>query len=52
MLEENKERILTVLRNDLNKIDFEVEIELISVITEAAEGNIIDLIRPWKNCYL
>ena len=40
MLEENKERIQTVLRNDLNKIDFEVEIELISVITEAAEGNI------------
>ena len=52
MLEENKERILTVLRNDLNKIDFEVEIELISVITEAAEGNIIDLNRPWKNRYL
>ena len=52
MLEENKERILTVLRNDLNKIDFEVEIELISVITEAAEGNIIDIIRPWKNRYL
>ena len=43
MLEENKERIQTVLRNDLNKIDFEVEIELISVITEAAEGN-IDLV--------
>lgn len=43
MLEENKERIQTVLRNDLNKIDFEVEVELISVITEASEGN-IDLI--------
>ena len=43
MLEENKERILTVLRNDLNKIDFEVEIELISVITEAAEGNTLTL---------
>ena len=51
MLEENKERIQTVLRNDLNKIDFEVEIELISVITEAAEGN-IDLIWPWMNPYL
>ena len=44
MLEENKDRIQNNLRNDLNKVDFEVEVELISVITEAAEGKIFSFI--------
>ena len=39
MIEDNRKRIKTVLQNDLNKVDFEAEIEIMSVLSEAAEGN-------------
>ena len=38
LLDENMDRIRTVLRNDLNKVDVETEIEVTSVHNEAAEG--------------
>ena len=38
LLDENTDRIRTVLRNDLNKVDVETEIEIMSVHNEAAEG--------------
>ena len=38
LLDENMDRIGTVLRNDLNKVDVETEIEVTSVHNEAAEG--------------
>ena len=40
LLDENTERIRTVLRNDLNKVDVETEIEIMSVHNEAAEGRL------------
>jgi len=39
MINDNMDRIKTVLQNDLNKIDFECEVECMSVLSEAAEGN-------------
>lgn len=45
MMEENMDRIRTVLRNDLNKVDVEVEIEVTSVHNEAAEA--IDSLKYW-----